>query len=156
MKGDKGVVDWLNKLLEYELTAVDQYFVHSRIYEDWGHVKLYERIGHERDDELGHADMLIRRILFLEGMPNMATRSPMNVGHDVPSMLQSDLDLEIHVGNELKEAMAHCESVKDFVTRDILLKMLDDTEVDHEYWLRQQLGLIGKIGLQNYLQSVSQ
>lgn len=155
MKGDTGVIDWLNKLLEYELTAVDQYFVHSRMYEDWGLTKLFERIGHERDDELGHADLLIRRILFLGGQPNMAKRSPLNLGHDVPSMLQSDLDLEIHVGNELKAAMAHAETVRDFVSRDIMLKMLDDTEVDHEYWLRQQLGLIDRMGLANYIQSVS-
>lgn len=155
MKGDAGVIDSLNKLLEYELTAVDQYFVHSRMYEDWGLAKLYERIAHERDDELGHADLIIRRILFLEGMPNLSKRSPMNIGHDVPSMLQSDLDLELHVGAELKEAMAYAETVKDYVTRDIMLKMLDDTEVDHEYWLRQQLGLIDRVGLQNYQQSMS-
>ncbi|WP_299979649.1 bacterioferritin [uncultured Pseudoteredinibacter sp.] len=155
MQGDNKVIEWLNKLLEYELTAVDQYFIHSRMYEDWGLTKLYERIGHERDDELGHADLLIRRILFLGGVPNMAKRSPMNIGQDVPAMLQSDLDLEIHVGNELKDAMAHCESVKDYVTRDTLLQMLDDTEVDHEYWLRQQLGLIDRMGVQNYLQSVA-
>ncbi|WP_369856461.1 bacterioferritin [Candidatus Thalassolituus haligoni] len=153
MKGNQQVIDKLNELLAGELAAMDQYFVHSRMYQDWGLNKLYVRIDHEFDDEKQHAADLIERILFLEGTPDMVTRAPINVGKDVPAMLQSDLDLEYKVVTDLREVMAYCESVQDYVTRDILLKMLDDTEVDHAYWLEKQLGLINRIGLQNYLQS---
>jgi bacterioferritin len=132
---------------------MDQYFVHSRMYQDWGLSKLFERIDHEFEDEKQHAAALIERILFLEGCPDMVTRVLLHVGHDVPSMLQNDLDLEYQVVTDLREVMALCESVKDYVTRDILLKMLDDTEEDHAHWLEQQLGLIKRIGLPNYIQS---
>ncbi|WP_221794070.1 bacterioferritin [Oceanobacter mangrovi] len=154
MKGDSKVIDKLNELLAGELTAMDQYFIHSRMYADWGLWKLYERIDHEFYDEKGHAADLIERILFLGGMPDMVTRTPIHVGKDVPSMLQYDLDLEYQVVTDVREVMAYCESVKDYVTRDILLKMLDDTEVDHAYWLEKQLGLIDRIGLENYQQSM--
>ena len=153
MKGNQQVIEKLNELLAGELSAMDQYFIHSRMYQDWGLEKLYERIDHEFDDEKQHAAALIERILFLEGTPDMVTRIPINVGNDVPSMLQNDLDLEYKVVDDLRDVMALCESVQDYVTRDILLKMLDDTEEDHAYWLEQQLGLIKRIGLQNYLQS---
>lgn len=153
MKGNPQVIEKLNELLAGELSAMDQYFIHSRMYQDWGLEKLFERIDHEFDDEKQHAAALIERILFLEGTPDMVTRIPINVGNDVPSMLQNDLDLEYKVVDDLRDVMALCESVKDYVTRDILLKMLDDTEEDHAYWLEQQLGLIKRIGLQNYLQS---
>jgi len=153
MKGNAQVIEKLNELLAGELSAMDQYFVHSRMYQDWGLEKLYERIDHEFDDEKQHAAALIERILFLEGTPDMVTRIPIKVGNDVPSMLQNDLDLEYKVVDDLRDVMALCESVQDYVTRDILLKMLDDTEEDHAYWLEQQLGLINRIGLQNYLQS---
>ncbi|MFL0805792.1 MAG: bacterioferritin [Oceanobacter sp.] len=153
MKGNQQVIEKLNELLAGELSAMDQYFIHSRIYQDWGLEKLYERIDHEFDDEKQHAAALIERILFLEGSPDMVTRVPIKVGNDVPSMLQNDLDLEYKVVDDLRDVMALCESVQDYVTRDILLKMLDDTEEDHAYWLEQQLGLIKRIGLQNYLQS---
>ena len=154
MKGNQQVIEKLNELLAGELSAMDQYFIHSRIYQDWGLEKLYERIDHEFDDEKQHAAALIERILFLEGSPDMVTRVPIKVGNDVPSMLQNDLDLEYKVVDDLRDVMALCESVQDYVTRDILLKMLDDTEEDHAYWLEQQLGLIKRIGLQNYLQSM--
>jgi bacterioferritin len=153
MKGNQQVIEKLNELLAGELSAMDQYFIHSRIYQDWGLEKLYERIDHEFDDEKQHAAALIERILFLEGSPDMVTRVSIKVGNDVPSMLQNDLDLEYKVVDDLRDVMALCESVQDYVTRDILLKMLDDTEEDHAYWLEQQLGLIKRIGLQNYLQS---
>lgn len=153
MKGDPQVIVKLNELLAGELSAMDQYFVHSRMYQDWGLNKLYERISHEFDDEKQHAAALIERILFLEGTPDMVTRIPIRVGNDVPSMLKNDLDLEYKVVTDLREVMAYCESIKDYVTRDILLKMLDDTEIDHAYWLEKQLGLIQRIGLPNYLQS---
>ena len=153
MKGDPKVIEMLNDLLAGELTAMDQYFIHSRMYQDWDLGKLYERINHEFEEEKDHASDLIERILFLEGIPDMVTREPINVGKDVPSMLKADLDLEYAVVAHLREAMAYCESVKDYVTRDMLRKLLDDTEEDHAHWLEQQLGLIDRIGLQNYIQS---
>ena len=153
MKGNQKVIDVLNHLLALELTAMDQYFIHSRMYQDWGMSKLFDRIDHEFQDEKEHAAVLIERILFLEGMPNMVKRDPLNIGSDVPSMLQSDLNIEYHVGQELKNAIQLCESEQDFHTRTILQKLLEDTEVDHAYWLEQQLRLIEMIGLPNYLQS---
>jgi bacterioferritin len=153
MKGNNEVIDALNRLLMNELTAMDQYFIHSRMYEDWGLNKLYERIDHEFDDEKGHASLLIQRILFLEGTPDLSKREPLRIGSDVPSMLENDLKVEYEVDALLKEAMALCELKQDYVTRNILQTLIDDTEMDHAYWLEQQLGLIKKIGLENYLQS---
>ncbi|GAB1257221.1 bacterioferritin [Aurantivibrio plasticivorans] len=153
MKGKDTVIKALNGLLAYELAAIDQYFIHSRMYDDWGLSKLFERINHEVEDEQGHASALIERILFLEGTPDMVTRIPINVGADVPAMLQSDLDVEIAVDKALKDAIVLCEKEEDFVTREVLNKLLEDTEVDHAWWLEKQLGLIQKIGLPNYLQS---
>ncbi|KZY69155.1 bacterioferritin, partial [Oleiphilus sp. HI0067] len=109
MKGNQKVVDTLSKLLAGELTAVDQYFIHSRMYEDWGLNKLYERLDHEREEETDHADQMIRRILFLEGTPNLGVREPLNVGADVVSMLKSDLEVEYSVIQNLKDAIALCE-----------------------------------------------
>ena len=154
MQGNPQVIDALNKLLSGELASMDQYFIHSSMYEDWGLTKLYERIAHEFDDEKEHATWLIQRILFLGGTPDLVTREPINVGKDVPAMLKSDLQLEYAVTNALKEVMALCETVQDYQTREILRKMLDDTEIDHAYWLEKQLGLIERLGLQNYLQSM--
>lgn len=153
MKGDAGVIERLNKLLAGELTAIDQYFLHSRMYEDMGLNELYERINHEMQEEQEHADALVKRILFLEGVPDLATREPMNIGQDVEEMLKLDLQLEYHVVTALKEVITYCESVQDYQTREILEKLLADTEEDHTYWLEQQLGLIQRIGLANYLQS---
>ncbi|WP_026971845.1 bacterioferritin [Aliagarivorans marinus] len=153
MQGDTQVIDALNRLLMNELTAMDQYFIHSRMYEDWGFNKLYERIDHEFDDEKQHASMLIQRILFLEGTPDLSKREPLRVGKDVPSMLENDLKVEYEVDQLLKETMALCESKSDFVTRQMLQTLIDETEMDHAYWLEQQLGLIDKMGLENYLQT---
>lgn len=153
MKGNSEIVDALNSLLAYELAAMDQYFIHAKMYEDWGFKKLYERIDHEFDDEKGHASKLIERILFLEGTPNMVNREGLAIGSAVPEMLQNDLNVEYAVDNELKRVMALCEEKQDFVTRNILQELIDDTEVDHAFWLEQQLGLIKTIGLENYLQS---
>ena len=153
MQGNLQVIEKLNELLAGELRAMDQYFIHSRMYDDWGLKKLYERIDHEFEDEKEHASKIIERILFLGGKPDMVTRVPLNVGSDVPSMLQSDLDLEYKVIIDLREIMALCEQVKDYQTREMLQVLLDDTENDHTHWLEQQLGLIAKIGLPNYLQS---
>lgn len=153
MKGNAKVIQTLNSLLAGELSAMDQYFIHSRMYEDWGLKKLYERIDHEFEDEKGHASKLIERILFLEGTPDMVSRAPINIGKDVPAMLQSDLNLEYKVVTDLRDAIALCETEHDYQSRDMLQSLLEDTENDHTYWLEQQLGLIDKVGLQNYLQS---
>jgi bacterioferritin len=123
------------------------------MYLDWGLQKLYERIDHEVTDEKAHASAIIERILFLEGTPNMVTRDPIQVGHDVPTMLQNDLNVEYHVGALLKKTMALCEAEQDYVTRSMLQTLLDDTENDHAHWLEQQLRHIKLLGLPNYLQS---
>ncbi len=153
MQGDQGVVDRLNKLLTGELSAADQYLSHARTMEDMGLKALAERISHERTEELEHADKLIRRILFLEGTPDVASRDPLRIGKTVPDMLRNDLTLEYEVVAALKDVIAYCEQVKDYDTRRILLELLVDTEEDHAHWLEQQLRLIDMLGLQNYLQS---
>jgi bacterioferritin len=153
MQGKKIIIDQLNALLAFELAAMDQYFIHSQMYQDWGFTKLYERIAHEFDDEKGHATKLIERMLFLEGTPNMVDRDGLMIGTDVPSMLESDLRVEYAVAKALKNAMSICETEQDYVTRDILLVLLDDTEMDHAHWLEQQIGLVKRLGLSNYLQS---
>lgn len=153
MQGKQDIINQLNGLLAFELAAMDQYFIHSQMYEDWGLTKLYERISHEFDDEKGHATKLIERILFLEGTPNMVDRDGLEIGSDVPSMLESDLRVEYAVAKALKDTISMCESEQDYVTRDMLLVLLDDTEMDHAHWLEQQLGLIKRLGLANYLQS---
>ena len=153
MKGNQQVIDALNKLLANELTAMDQYFIHSRMYDDWGLSKLFERIDHEFDDEKGHASKLIERILFLEGTPNLVTREAIRVGKDVPEMLENDLKVEYEVAAMLKNTIKICEDVQDYNTREMLEVLLDDTEIDHAYWLEKQLGLIKMLGLPNYLQS---
>jgi bacterioferritin len=153
MQGNQKVIDGLNSLLGYELAAMDQYFVHSQMYLDWGLNKLYERINHEFDDEKGHATKLIERMLFLGGTPDMVTRVGYQMGKDVPEMLKSDLRVEYEVAEKLREVIALAETESDFVTRDMLLVLLDDTEMDHAHWLEQQLGLIDRLGLPNYLQS---
>lgn len=152
MQGAKAVLDYLNELLAGELGARDQYFIHARMYEDWGYTKLYDRIHHEMEEETDHASVMIKRILMLGGVPQMVP-SALNIGSDVPSMLQSDLALELHVREALKKGIRLCEQEFDYVTRDLLIAQLRDTEEDHAHWLEQQLGLIELMGLQNYLQS---
>ena len=152
MQGQAPVIDYLKQLLRGELAARDQYFLHSRRYADWGFGELYERINHEMQEETEHADALLRRILFLEGTPDM-TPEPINPGQTVPEMLRNDLALEYQVRAALAQGIALAEQHADYVTRDILVAQLHDTEEDHAYWLEQQLGLIDRIGLQNYLQS---
>jgi bacterioferritin len=153
MKGHPQVIDHLNALLAGELTAIDQYFIHSRMYHDWGMDKLHVQVSHEMQEEQMHADLLINRILFLEGTPDLSKREALAVGRDVPEMLRNDLAVEHRVIGHLKEVIAFCETVQDFQTREILLKLLKDTEEDHAWWLETQLGLIDHIGLANYLQS---
>jgi bacterioferritin len=151
MKGNEKVMQQLYKLLRSELAARDQYFTHSRMYADWGLNKLYERINHEMEEETQHADLLIKRILFLEGTPDLSQQDGLKIGATVPEMLKNDLDFEYRVIEELKEAIAVCEGEKDYQTREILEAILADTEEDHAYWLEQQLRLINLMGLQNYL-----
>lgn len=153
MQGKQNVIDALNKLLAGELAAMDQYFIHSEMYADWGFNKLYERIAHEFDDEKGHAKLMIERILFLGGTPDLVTREPIHVGKTVLEMLQNDLNTEYQVVHNLKQVIALCEQEQDYQTREMLRQQLADTEEDHAYWLEKQLGLINRVGLQNYLQS---
>ena len=153
MKGNDKVLNQLQKLLNGELAARDQYFAHSRIYQDWGLNKLYERINHEMEEETEHADALVERILFLEGEPDFSNQDKVNIGKDVPEMLSNDLEVEYSVVKALKKAIRVCEEEQDYDSRAILIKLLDDTEMDHAWWLEKQLGLIEKIGLKNYLQS---
>ncbi|OGB26604.1 MAG: bacterioferritin [Burkholderiales bacterium RIFCSPLOWO2_02_FULL_57_36] len=153
MQGDKRIIDILNGLLAGELTAVDQYLLHGEMYANFGFSHLAEKSLHESDHERQHARALIQRILFLDGTPDLGKRSALKVGTTVPEMLQSDLNVEYHVVGELKKAIASCETAQDYVTRDMLTSQLEDTEMDHAYWLEQQLRLIGFVGLQNYQQS---
>ena len=154
MRSSQKVIDYLNFLLGGELGARDQYFIHSQMYAEWNFGKLYDRIHHEMEDETVHAQLLIQRILMLGGKPNMQV-SAINIGSDVPSMLRSDLELEYSVQEHLKEGIALCEAERDYVTRDILVRQLEDTEQDHAHWLEKQLRLIDLMGLQNYLQSMT-
>ncbi|PAT38238.1 bacterioferritin [Vandammella animalimorsus] len=152
MQGNPKVIDTLVQLLRGELAARDQYFYHSRRYEDLGLKKLYERLNHEMEEETQHADDIMRRIFMLEGKPDMRPLE-FTPGDTVPQMLQKDLDTELEVRDRLRAAMQLCEEQGDYVSRDMLLKQLRDTEEDHAYWLEQQLALIEKIGLPNYLQT---
>ena len=153
MKGDKKIIDILNGLLAGELTAVDQYLIHGEMYADLGLNELAEKALHESDHERQHARALIQRILFLEGKPDLGQREALKVGRNVRDMLEADLAVEYKVVGELKKAMAACEKAQDYVTRDMLAVQLEDTEMDHAYYLEKQLRLIGLVGLENYLQS---
>ena len=152
MKGDKAVIDYMNELLAGELAARDQYFIHSRMYAEWGFNKLFERLNHEMAEETEHAEQFIRRILMLEGTPAMVPTG-LNIGSDLVSMLKADLNTELEVRDALKKGIRLCEEKQDYVTRDIMVKQLSDTEEDHAHWLEQQLRLIEMMGLENYKQS---
>ena len=152
MQGDSTVIEHLNRILRNELTAINQYFLHSRIYKDWGLLKLAEHEHEESIDEMKHADSLIERTLFLEGLPNMQDMGKLRIGEDVEEMLQCDLDLELDAIPDLKAAITYCESRKDFVSRDLFDEILKSEE-EHVDWLETQLGLIEKMGVENYLQS---
>lgn len=152
MQGNQEVIDYMNFLLANELSARDQYFIHSSMYAEWGYTKLHARIAHEMEDETLHAEGFIRRILMLGGTPNMKS-AEVKVGKDVAQMLQFDLDTELEVRDNLKKGIQLCEEKQDYVSRQLLVEQLKDTEEDHAHWLEQQLRLIKLLGEQNYLQS---
>ena len=156
MKGDKKVIDILNHLLTGELSASDQYLIHGEMVSDLGLPQLAAHMLHESEHEHLHAKLIIQRILFLEGTPNVAKRDALNIGQTVKEMLENDLAQEYSVVKNLKKAIEVCEKAEDFVTREMLVAQLDDTEIDHAYWLEKQLKLIKLVGLENYQQSQMQ
>lgn len=152
MKGDKQVIQHLNKILANELIAINQYFLHARMYEDWGLEKLGKHEYKESIDEMKHADKLVKRILFLEGLPNLQELGKLLIGENTKEMLECDLALENKAIPDLRAAIAYCETVSDYASRELLEDILESEE-EHVDWLETQLGLIEKIGLENYLQS---
>jgi len=152
MKGDAKVIEFLNKALGNELVAINQYFLHARMYKDWGLKNLADHEYHESIDEMKHADHLIERILFLEGLPNLQDLGKLRIGENVKEMLECDLALEMDAIPDLKDAIKYAEEVRDYVSRDIFDAILEDEE-EHVDWLETQLGLIEKMGIENFIQA---
>jgi bacterioferritin len=152
MQGDQKVIEYLNAQLKNELTAINQYFLHARMYKNWGLNKLGKHEYDESIDEMKHADMLIERIFMLDGLPNLQDLHKLLIGEETKEILECDLKLEQISQSTCKEAIAYCESVRDFISRELFVKILDDTE-EHIDWLETQLELIDKVGIENYQQS---
>lgn len=152
MKGDAKVIEFLNKVLANELIAINQYFLHARMYKDWGMKNLADHEYHESIDEMKHADMLIERILFLEGLPNLQDLGALRIGENTREMLECDLALELDAIPDLRDAIEHSEKVRDFISRDIFNDILESEE-EHVDWLETQLSLIDKMGVENYVQA---
>ena len=152
MKGDEKVIEHLNKVLTNELTSINQYFLHSRMFENWGLKRLAEHEHDESIDEMKHADKLIERILFLEGLPNLQNLNKLLVGENVEEALKCDLKLELHAHPMLKAAIVYCEESGDYISRELFEDILESEE-EHIDWLEIQLELIARIGIQNYMQS---
>ena len=152
MKGDPKVIEHLNRVLRNELTAINQYFLHSRMFKDWGLKGLAEYEFHESVDEMKHADSLIERVLFLEGLPNLQDIGKLRIGEHTQEMLKCDLALEMDAIPDLRGAIAYCESVKDYVSRDLFDSILESEE-EHVDWLETQLDLVERVGIENYQQS---
>jgi bacterioferritin len=152
MKGDPNVIEHLNLVLRNELTAINQYFLHSRMFKDWGLKGLADYEFHESADEMKHADSLIERVLFLEGLPNLQDIGKLRIGEHTQEILECDLALEMGAIPDLRQAIAYCESVKDYVSRDLFDGILDSEE-EHVDWLETQLDLIARVGIENYQQS---
>lgn len=153
MKGDAKVIQYLNRALTNELTAINQYFLHARMFENWGLEKLNEKEYHESIDEMKHADALIKRILFLDGLPNLQDLGKILIGENTREVLECDLKLEMDAVPPLREAIAHCEKVSDYVSRELFEDILESEE-EHIDWLETQLELIDKVGIENYQQSM--
>ncbi|HDZ37582.1 MAG TPA: bacterioferritin [Marinobacter sp.] len=151
MKGDKKVIQFLNKVLGNELTAINQYFLHSRMYKDWGIAKLAAKEYEESIDEMKHADQLIERILFLDGLPNLQDLNKLMIGEHVQEMIECDLKIEHIAHVDLKDAIIHCEAVNDYTSRELFRGILDSEE-EHIDWLETQLEMIKQMGIQNYIQ----
>ncbi len=151
MKGDPQVIDFLNKALLNELTAINQYWLHYRMLDNWGIQKLAEYEKHESVDEMKHADMLAERVLFLEGLPNFQAMGKLKIGENVEEILKCDLALEHEAIPLLRDAIAHCEAARDYVSREIFERILENEE-EHVDWIETQFEMIERMGLQNYVQ----